>query len=238
MSTLLLVDDDRPLLRALRINLTAQGYGVVTASSGTAGLEAATASPGPDLVVLDLGLPDVPGLDVLTRLRGWSTVPVLVLSARTDSADMVAALDAGADDYLTKPFGVPELLARIRAGLRRASTRPTDGDPVITTPDFVVDLHRRTVTRDGGPVHLTPTEWGVLEQLARHRDRVVGHRELLREVWGAGYGDESHYLRIYLAHLRRKLEPDPARPRYLITEAGRGHRFVTRGGEGTRRRVE
>ncbi|ANY08222.1 response regulator [Pseudonocardia sp. HH130630-07] len=221
----LVVDDDPQILRALRINLTAHGYTVVVAADGSAALRAAADHP-PDVVVLDLGLPDLDGAEVIEGLRGWSGVPVIVLSARTDSADKVRALDAGADDYVTKPFGMAELLARLRAAVRRAASTAVDGEAVVTTPDFTVDLAAKTVARtDGEQVHLTPTEWGILELLVRHRGRLVEQKRVLREVWGPQYRTESHYLRVYLAQLRRKLEPVPSRPRYLITEAGMGYRF-------------
>ena len=228
MTRVLVVDDDTQILRALRINLTARGYSVLTALSGSAALRAA-AEGRPDVVVLDLGLPDLDGAEVIEGLRGWSAVPIIVLSARTDSADKVHALDAGADDYVTKPFGMAELLARLRAAVRRASSGPGDGEPVVTTEAFTIDLAAKRVQR-GAPgsaedVHLTPTEWAILEVLVRHRGRLVGQRQLLREVWGPAYGTETNYLRTYLAQLRRKLEPDPARPRHLITEPGMGYRF-------------
>ncbi|MEV1291808.1 response regulator [Pseudonocardia sp. NPDC049635] len=221
----LVVDDDPQILRALRINLTAHGYTVTVAADGSAALRAA-ADGHPDVVVLDLGLPDLDGTEVIAGLRGWSSIPILVLSARADSADKVRALDAGADDYVTKPFGMAELLARLRAAVRRASASAVDGEAVITTDDFTVDLAAKTVVRTGGDeVHLTPTEWGVLELLVRHRGKLVGQRQVLHEVWGPRYTTETHYLRVYLAQLRRKLEPVPASPRYLITEAGMGYRF-------------
>jgi two-component system KDP operon response regulator KdpE len=174
-------------------------------------------------------LPDLDGSEVIAGLRGWTQVPIIVLSARTDSADKVDALDAGADDYVTKPFGMAELLARLRAAVRRAEVVPLDGVAVVATDAFTVDLAAKKVRR-GSPageteVHLTPTEWGILEQLVRNSGKLVGQRELLREVWGPAYRKETNYLRVYLAQLRRKLEPDPARPRYLITEPGMGYRF-------------
>ncbi len=223
MSRVLVVDDDPQLLRTLRINLTAHGHTVALAPDGATALRAASSPPHPEVVVLDLGLPDMPGLDVLAGLRGWSNVPVVVLSARSDSVDKVAALDAGADDYVTKPFGVPELLARLRAAVRRAATTQGDGAPTVVTDDFTIDLAAKRVLRDGAPVHLSPTEWGVLELLARRPGTLVTQRELLHEVWGPTYGAEGHYLRVYMTHLRRKLEPDPAHPRYLVTEPGRGY---------------
>ncbi|MFC4602271.1 response regulator [Rhodococcus kronopolitis] len=224
MTRVLVIDDEPQILRALRINLTVRGYEVVTAATGAAALRAA-AERHPDVIVLDLGLPDLDGIEVLAGLRGWSTAPVIVLSARTDSADKVAALDAGADDYVTKPFGMDEFLARLRAAVRRNSTAANAGEPVVVTDTFTVDLVAKKVTRDGAEVHLTPTEWGMLEMLVRNKGKLVGQKELLREVWGPSYATETHYLRVYLAQLRRKLEVDPSRPRHLITEVGMGYRF-------------
>jgi two-component system KDP operon response regulator KdpE len=229
VSRVLVVDDDPHLLRTLRINLTAHGHAVVPVTTGAAAVRAVADPPAPDVVVLDLGLPDLSGLEVLAGIRGWSSVPVIVLSARGDAGDKVAALDAGADDYVTKPFGMPELLARIRAAARRAATVPADGEPRVSTPAFDVDLAAKKVVRHGPEgdteVHLSPTEWGVLEHLVRHPGMLVTQQQLLREVWGPTYRTEGHYLRVYLGHLRRKLEPEPARPRYLVTEPGRGYRF-------------
>ena len=221
----LVVDDDQQILRALRINLTAHGYHVLLAPDGGSALR--TAADGhPDVVVLDLGLPDMDGVDVIEGLRGWTTVPIIVLSARTGGAETVRALDAGADDYVTKPFGMAELLARLRAAVRRAAVSAVDGESVVDAGDFSVDLAaKRVVAADGKQIHLTPTEWGVLELLVRHRGKLVGQRELLRAVWGPNYGSETNYLRVYLAQLRRKLEPQPSRPKHLITEAGMGYRF-------------
>ena len=176
------------------------------------------------VVILDLGLPDLDGVDVITGLRGWSSVPILVLSGRADSVDKVDAFDAGADDYVTKPFGMDELLARLRAALRRAA--PADDAPVVTTPGFTVDLAAKQVRTADGTVRLTPTEWHILEVLVRHREKLVPHRQLLKEVWGPQYETETEYLRVYLAALRRKLEPVPSQPRYFITEPGMGYRFV------------
>ncbi len=221
----LVVDDEPQILRALRINLSVRGYEVITAATGAAALRAA-AEKHPDVVVLDLGLPDMDGIDVLAGLRGWSTSPVIVLSARTDSADKVEALDAGADDYVTKPFGMDELLARLRAAVRRGATATEGIDPIVETSSFTVDLSAKKVVKHGGDVHLTPTEWGVLEMLVRNQGKLVGRRELLREVWGPSYATETHYLRVYLAQLRRKLEDDPSHPKHLITEAGMGYRFA------------
>jgi two-component system, OmpR family, KDP operon response regulator KdpE len=220
----LVVDDDPQILRTLRINLTAHGYHVLLARDGAAALRAATDEL-PDVIVLDLGLPDMDGTDVITGLRGWTSVPIIVLTARTGAAETVKALDAGADDYVTKPFEMPELLARLRAAVRRAGP-PVDGGIRVDAGDFLVDLAAKKVIRaDSTEVHLTPTEWGVLEQLVRHRGKLVGQRELLRTVWGPSYGSETHYLRVYMAQLRRKLEREPAQPKHLITEAGMGYRF-------------
>jgi two-component system KDP operon response regulator KdpE len=221
----LVVDDDPQILRALRINLTAHGYHVLLAPDGGSALR--TAADGhPDVVVLDLGLPDMDGVDVIEGLRGWTTVPIIVLSARTGGTETVRALDAGADDYVTKPFGMAELLARLRAAVRRAAVSAVDGESLVDAGDFSVDLAaKRVVGADGTQIHLTPTEWGVLELLVRHRGKLVGQRELLRAVWGPNYGSETNYLRVYLAQLRRKLEPQPSRPKHLITEAGMGYRF-------------
>ncbi|WP_018682069.1 response regulator [Actinokineospora enzanensis] len=225
MTTVLVVDDEPQIVRALRINLTARGYDVCTAHDGAAALRAA-AEARPDVVVLDLGLPDIDGTEVIAGLRGWTAVPIIVLSARGESVDKVRALDAGADDYVTKPFGMDELLARLRAAVRRgAASVPGGEEAVVETASFTVDLAAKKVHRDGVEVHLTPTEWGILEMLVRNRGRLVAQKQLLQEVWGPGYANETHYLRVYLAQLRRKLEPEAARPRHLITEAGMGYRF-------------
>jgi len=224
MIRVLVVDDDRPLARALAINLKAHGYDVTVAHDGRAALtEVARAHPA--VVVLDLGLPDQDGIEVLAGIRGWSAIPVIVLSARSTSAEKVEALDAGADDYVTKPFGMDELLARIRAAVRRATPAASGAVDVVTTDDFTVDLAAHRVLRGGQHVRLTPTEWSLLELLVRHAGRLVPQKQLLTEVWGPQYEHETHYLRVYLAQLRRKLEPDQARPRYLITEPGVGYRF-------------
>ena len=220
----LVVDDEPQILRALRINLSVRGYDVVTVTNGTDALRAA-ADFRPEVVILDLGLPDMSGIEVLGGLRGWLSAPVIVLSARTDSSDKVQALDAGADDYVTKPFGMDELLARLRAAIRRAAASAETDEPVVETQSFTVDLAAKKVTKNGAEVHLTPTEWGMLEMLVRHRGKLVGREELLREVWGPAYAKETHYLRVYLTQLRRKLEDDPSHPRHLLTEAGIGYRF-------------
>ena len=222
MTRVLVVDDDRQLLRALQITLTARGYAVVPAATGADALAAASAKP-PDVVILDLGLPDLDGVAVVEGLRGWSTAPIIVLSARHEERAKVRALDAGADDYVTKPFGMAELLARVRAAARRGSV-PTSG-AVVTTDAFTIDLAARRVTTERGEVRLTPTEWHLLEILVRDPDRLITQQQLLQQVWGPAYLTETNYLRVHLANLRRKLEPDPSRPRYLITEPGIGYRF-------------
>ncbi len=224
MSRVLVVDDDPVLLRTMSINLRAHGYEVVLAETGAEALRAAAAAH-PDAVLLDLGLPDMDGQQVIEGIRGWSPVPVIVLSARRVSDDKVDALDAGADDYVTKPFGMDELLARLRAAVRRGRPGGAEPAPVLDAGAFVVDLATRRVRRGGVDVRLTPTEWSLLEALARHPGAVVGQRDLLREVWGPAYEKESHYLRVYMAQLRRKLEPEPGRPRHLLTEPGRGYRL-------------
>jgi len=222
VSTVLVVDDDPALVRALTINLRARGYQVHAAATGAGALQLA-ATDAPDAVVLDLGLPDMDGSDVIAGLRGWTDVPILVLSAREHSRQKVAALDAGADDYVVKPFGMEELLARLRAAIRRGT--PTPAEPRITTEDFTIDLSAGRVTTEGRDVKLTPTEWHLLEVLARHPGKVLDHGRLLTEVWGPAYREQTNYLRVYMATLRRKLEPDAAHPRHLLTEAGRGYRF-------------
>jgi len=219
---ILVVDDEPQLLRALGTNLRVRDYVVDLAATGEEALVRAADHP-PDLVVLDLGLPGISGLEVIEGLRGWSSVPILVLSARDAERDKIAALDAGADDYVTKPFGMGELLARIRAALRRDLTAAEA--PVVTTPDFSVDLAAKRVTREGAEVRLTPIEWGLVEALVRNAGKLVASRQLLQQVWGPEYGTETNYLRVHLAHIRRKLEPDPARPRYFVTEPGMGYRF-------------
>ncbi|MEO8084612.1 MAG: response regulator [Ardenticatenales bacterium] len=221
----LVVDDEAPIRRFVRALLQADGYRVVEADSGLAALEAA-ARELPQIVILDLGLPDIDGLEVTARLREWSAVPILVLSARGREADKVRALDLGADDYLTKPFGADELRARLRVALRWAARAESDaGEPAIRSGDLVIDLATRRVAVAGRTVHLTPTEWNVLAVLARHGGKVVTHRQLLRDAWGQDYVDETHYVRLYMAQLRRKLEANPARPEHLLTEAGVGYRL-------------
>jgi two-component system, OmpR family, KDP operon response regulator KdpE len=229
----LVVDDEPQILRALRINLRVRDYQVDVATTGTEALQMAARHP-PDLVILDLGLPDLDGLEVIQGLRGWTKAPIIVLSGRTDSLDKVEALDAGADDYITKPFGVEELLARMRAAVRRTGT--AEDLPRIKLGDLIVDLAAKRVTRQaavpaGGhaaqpdDIRLTPTEWHLLEVLLRHPGKLLSRNQLLTEVWGPGYADATGNLRLYMAQLRRKLEPDPARPSWLITEPGMGYRY-------------
>ncbi|MFF1272405.1 response regulator [Streptomyces marokkonensis] len=224
MTRVLVVDDDPAIVRALVINLKARSYEVDSAHDGAGALRTAAAHH-PDVVVLDLGLPDMDGVEVIRGLRGWTRVPILVLSARHASDEKVQALDAGADDYVTKPFGMDELLARLRAAVRRAEPAGEGGDAVVETDEFTVDLAAKKVNRGGKDVRLTPTEWHLLEVLVRAGGRLVGQKQLLREVWGPSYGTETNYLRVYMAQLRRKLEADPSHPRHLITEPGMGYRF-------------
>jgi two-component system KDP operon response regulator KdpE len=224
VTRVLVVDDETPMRRALAANLKVRGYEVDAAETGEQALDLA-ARRHPDVVLLDLGLPGIDGLEVIDGLRGWTNVPIVVLSARGAERDKVAALDAGADDYVAKPFGMDELLARLRAAVRRAT--PVEEEAMLTTPDFTVDLGaKRVIDGSGQPVRLTPTEWQLLEVLVRHAGKLVTQRQLLKDVWGPSYGDESNYLRVHMAHLRRKLEPDRSRPRYFITEPGMGYRFV------------
>jgi two-component system KDP operon response regulator KdpE len=223
---IVVADDDKQILGALRIILTARGYEVVVAPDGKQALDRVIDGH-PDLVVLDLGMPGLDGLAVIEAIRGWSTVPILVISGRTDSAEKVEALDRGADDYVTKPFATDELLARIRALVRRM---PAAGDePRVAFADVLVDLAARRVTKAERPVRLTPTEWQILSLLVRNPDRLVTREAVLTEVWGPHHTSDSGYLRLYLAQLRKKLEPDPSHPRFLITEAGMGYRFVPGG---------
>ncbi|WP_179665306.1 response regulator [Nocardioides panaciterrulae] len=217
----LLVDDEPTLVRALAISLRAEGWEVVTAADGRSALVAA-AERKPDVVVLDLGLPDMDGTAVIAGLREWTSVPIVVLSARQHGEDKVEALDLGADDYVTKPFGTNELLARLRAAVRR-SQEPAPTSPVVEVGDLLVDLARKRVTRAGADVRLTPTEWAFLELLARNLGRLVPRQQILREVWGPAYEHETHYLRVYAAQLRRKLEDDPSHPRHLVTTSGLGY---------------
>jgi len=224
VTKVVVIDDEDAICRALRVNLAARDYDVETASNGVTGL-AAIARARPDVVILDLGLPDMDGSEVIAGVRGWTNTPIIVLSARDNEAAKVHALDAGADDYVTKPFGMDELLARLRAAVRRGAGAADE--PVVSTDAFSVDLAATRVTgADGSEVRMTPTEWHVLEILVRNRGRLVTQRQLLQEVWGPAYETESNYLRVYMAQLRRKLEPDPSRPRYLLTEPGMGYRFA------------
>jgi len=237
VTRVLVVDDEPQILRALRINLRVRDYQVDVAATGTEALEMAARHP-PDLVILDLGLPDLDGVDVIQGLRGWTKAPIIVLSGRADSTDKVEALDAGADDYITKPFGVEELLARMRAAVRRTGT--AEDQPRIRLGDLIVDLAAKRVTRQAAvpagaspagagsqpeDIRLTPTEWHLLEVLLRNPGKLLSRSQLLTEVWGPGYADATGNLRLYMAQLRRKLEPDPARPRWLITEPGMGYRY-------------
>ena len=220
MTRVLVVDDEAPIRRALQIGLAAQGYDVLIAADARTALDACR-EDAPDVVLLDLGLPDRSGFEVLRELRRWREMPVIVVSARHGSTDKVDALDLGADDYVTKPFGMEELMARLRAAVRRAGA----GEQVVTE-DFVVDLGARQVVRDGEPVRLTPIEWALLAALASRPGRLVSREQLLHEVWGPAYEEETNYLRVHMANLRKKLEPDPSRPRHLLTEPGMGYRFA------------
>jgi two-component system KDP operon response regulator KdpE len=218
----LVVDDEPQILRALQTNLRGAGYDVTTAATGEEALSAAAIRP-PDAVILDLVLPDRSGTEVARELRSWSSVPILVLSAVGDEHEKVTALDAGADDYVTKPFGMDELLARLRAALRRAGPST---EPVLSVGELVVDLERHSVSVNGENVTLTPIEFDLVRYFAQNEGKLLTHRMILREVWGPAYGDESHYLHVYISQLRRKIEPDPARPRYILTETGAGYRLV------------
>jgi two-component system KDP operon response regulator KdpE len=221
MNKVLVVDDEPALARALAINLRAAGWEVVTAADGRSALEAA-ATEHPDVIVLDLGLPDMDGTEVISGLRGWTKVPIIVLSARQHGEDKVEALDLGADDYVTKPFAMNELMARLRAAVRRAAESEPEVS-LVEVGDMAIDLARKRVTRGGDEVRLTPTEWSFLELLARNLGRVLSREQILREVWGPGYERETHYLRVYAAQLRRKLEENPSHPKHLITSSGLGY---------------
>jgi two-component system, OmpR family, KDP operon response regulator KdpE len=225
MTRILAVDDEPQILRALATNLRARGYDVDLAETGETALTIA-ATKHPDLVILDLGLPGIDGVEVIRGLRGWTRVPIIVLSVREAERHKVAALDAGADDYVTKPFGIEELLARLRAALRRALPR---GEPTIEVGDLRIDLDKHSVSRAGEPIRLTPHEFGMLSLFARNQGKLLTHRTILREVWGPAYQVESHYLHVYVSQLRRKLERDSTRPRYILTEPGAGYRFVDPG---------
>jgi two-component system KDP operon response regulator KdpE len=220
----LVVDDEQPIRRFLRVTLTSQAYTVIEAASGQEALSGATTQK-PDIIILDLGLPDIDGVEVTRLLRQWTQIPIIILSVRGSESDKIAALDAGADDYLTKPFGVGELLARLRAALRR--TAQTANEPVFTSGNLKVDLARRLVTVSGREVQLTPTEYGLLRVLVTHAGKVLTHRHLLHEVWGAEYREEFHMLHVNISNLRRKIELDPARPQFIITEPGVGYRLRT-----------
>jgi len=222
--TILIIEDEVQIRRFVRSSLASHGYALLEAGSGQEGVEHAAQSR-PDCVILDLGLPDMEGLEVLRRIRSWSAVPIVILTARGQEQDKIALLDAGADDYLTKPFGVGELLARLRAAMRRTAGLPATEQPVMRIGDIRIDMAHRQVSRNGEAIHLTPIEYRLLVALLRHQGRVVTQRQLLQEVWGPEYGDAGHYLRIYMQHLRHKLEDDPARPRYLLTEPGVGYRL-------------
>ncbi len=221
---ILIIEDEQPIRRFLRTTLVNHGYKLVEATTAQEGLAQAASRP-PDLVILDLGLPDLDGLEVIRQLREWTTLPIIILSARGQESDKVAALDSGADDYLTKPFGVGELLARIRVLLRHAARVGEKEEPLFTTGDLKVDLAKRQVWVGDQEIHLTPIEYKLLTVLIRYAGKVVTHRELLKQVWGPGYAEESQYLRVYMTQLRHKLEADPARPRYLTTELGVGYRL-------------
>lgn len=225
MHRVLVVDDEPQIVRALAINLKAREYEVDSAHDGAMALRLARDNS-PDVIVLDLGLPDMDGIEVIRGVRAWTRVPILVLSARQTSDEKVKALDAGADDYVTKPFGMDELLARLRAAVRRAEPGPASAEPVLVEGEgFHIDMAAKKVRRDGHDVRLTPTEWHLLEVLVNHGGRLVSQKKLLKEVWGPSYEKETNYLRVYMAQLRRKLEADPSHPRHFITEPGMGYRF-------------
>jgi two-component system KDP operon response regulator KdpE len=223
----LAVDDEPQILRALRTSLQARGHEVAVAPNGETALDLLAADE-PDVVVLDLGLPGIDGIEVIRRVRAWSSVPVIVLSVRDAQKDKVTALDAGADDFVAKPFAMDELLARMRAVLRRRGGSEPE-EPVVTAGDLEVDLARRLVTRAGEPIHLTPTEFAILEQFVANPGKLLTQRWLLQKVWGASYGEESHYLRVYIAGLRKKLEDDPGKPSLILTEPGVGYRWTPEG---------
>lgn len=225
MTHVLVVDDEPQIRRALATNLRARDYEVTLAATGAEALRQA-ADHKPDLVLLDVGLPDIDGVEVVRGLRGWTEIPIIMLTVRSEEADKVSALDAGADDYVTKPFGMNELLARMRAALRRTAP-PEEEVATIVAGDLEIDLADKRIRRGGHDVHLTPTEWGLVEQLTRNRERLVSQRQLLKAVWGPSYETEANYLRVHMGNVRRKLEADPSRPRHFITEPGMGYRFLT-----------
>jgi two-component system, OmpR family, KDP operon response regulator KdpE len=225
MTRVLVVDDEPQIRRALAINLGARDYDVTLAATGTDALKLA-ADKKPDIVLLDIGLPDIDGIDVVRGLRGWTEIPIIMLTVRSEETDKVDALDAGADDYVTKPFGMNELLARMRAALRRTAP-PDDEEAFIVAGDLEIDLVDKRIRRNGTDVHLTPIEWGLVEHLARNRDRLVAQRQILQAVWGPHFETEINYLRVHMGNVRHKLEVDPSRPRHFITEPGMGYRFVT-----------
>ena len=221
----LIVEDEADIRRFVRLALQSEGHEVYESDTVQRALiEAGTRRP--DLLVLDLGLPDGDGVDVIRGLRGWSSIPVIVLSARSNEADKIQALDAGADDYLVKPFGAGELLARVRAQLRRHARQTPAGEPLVAFGEVLIDLVHRRVERAGEVLHLTPIEYRLLTHLASQPDRVITHRQLLKAVWGPGHAEDTHYVRVHMANLRKKIEADPSRPRHLVTEAGIGYRFV------------
>jgi two-component system KDP operon response regulator KdpE len=220
---ILIIDDEKQIRRMLKTALTGFGYDIAEASSGQEGLHQTTMFH-PDLIILDLGLPDLDGVEVVRRLREWTEVPIIILSVREQENDKIKAFDAGADDYVTKPFGMGELLARIRVALRHAAK--TEDEPVLTFGELTVDLARRRVILRGEELKLTPTEYEILKHLALHAGKVVTHRQLLKAIWGPNYQDETHYLRIYIGQLRRKIEADPSQPSYIVTESGVGYRLV------------
>ncbi|MGJ3189104.1 response regulator [Paenarthrobacter sp. FR1] len=222
MTLVLIVEDEARIARAMQVTLQAHGYQALTVGNGADALNAAAKQP-VNIVVLDLGLPDMDGVEIIRRIRGWSSMPIIVLSARHASEDKVEALDAGADDYVTKPFGLDELLARLRVASRRVVTETEE--PTLATADFIVDLAGKKIVKDGSEVRLTPTEWNILELLVRNKGKLVSQQQILTQVWGQAYAKETQYLRVYIAQLRRKLERDPAEPRHLHTEAGMGYRF-------------
>jgi two-component system KDP operon response regulator KdpE len=227
MPTILVIEDDPPLQKFLRVTLESHDFHVIQTSTGESGIRHA-ANDQPELIILDLGLPDLDGIEVTKQIREWSAIPIIVVSARGKEQDKVVALDAGADDYLTKPFGVGELLARVRVALRhRAAANQETGDPIFESDGLKVDLSRREVTVDQKPVHLTPNEFKLLTVLVKNSGKVMTHRQLLHEVWGPGSGEETHYLRVYMNQLRQKVEIDAAQPRFLLTEPGVGYRLVS-----------